>query len=655
MSRSTLLAALVLVSLSVGSCRDAATLAPSPETEPDVDAAGAPPGASPSVAGENRTIVRVLGDRVRVGDADVARLRPASAPGLVDAELRPTRVLPELQAALAEVGEGPVTVVLAPEAPLAHLRAVMASAGRSLHVLVDPDPAAAPVTGARPGTLLLHQPPGGFLALTIALPDDRPLREVEALVASAGTDATILLASPVAPCVDPPAGMRCLPGGPAEGDRVTATVYIDERDVTFADYDACYVAYGCRGRRGALPRAALASAPTTDARPITLDPARAAAYCAWAGKRVATPDELARAAIPSPHEALRCATTQPFLARFPPRILAAPRPALPLPEPPTAEELAIVQRVPDDPVEDKKVCGEKVRAGWHPSQADGGRSDPTCRDPFSYLTTNEPRGFVWASYIANIGGAYVGIGSDQSYSYIAAARSRWAWVMDYDPRVVQNHLRLRAFILASPTPDDFVALFAPEGKQRALAILGEAHASDPRLRTLKWGYVATREELHPYFAGQRRPGKRPGFGWLRDEESYRYIRTLYEQGRLSIKAADLLVDGSMQAVGAAARELGVPVRIYYTSNAPTAWGGQVTPAYRRNVLALPFDAESLVLQTTDGGGSLAQKTKWHHNVQWGRLLQERLEDPANDSVWKLLEGRIPADDQALTILGLPSD
>jgi hypothetical protein len=36
-------------------------------------------------------------------------------------------------------------------------------------------------------------------------------------------------------------------------------------------------------------------------------------------------------------------------------------------------------------------------------------------------------------------------------------------------------------------------------------------------------------------------------------------------------------------------------------------------------------------------------------------LQERIEDPANDSVWTLLEGRIPGDDQALTVLGLPSD
>jgi hypothetical protein len=662
MPRSTLLAALVLVSLPSGSCRDAATLTPVAETEAEVADLGST--ATPSSAADSRTIVRVLGDRVRIGDAEVARLRPATAPGLVDAELRPTRVLPELQEALAKLGgpDRPLVVVLAPEAPLSHVRAILASAdasaGGAIRIVVDPDPAAASVTESRAGLAVHPAPTAGETELAVDLPDARPASALERLAASAGSDPTLVLGSSFAPCVDPPAGMRCIPGGLAEDGRVAPTVYVDEREATFADHDACYAAYGCRGRRGAPPRAALAATPSTDTRPMPMDAARAASYCAWAGKRAPTEEELARLAATDADAAtkgLRCATHQPFLTRFPPRILAAPRPPLPLPEPPTAEELAIFGRVPDDPVEDKKICGEKVRAAWHPSQADGGRSEPTCRDPFAYLTTNEPRGFVWHAYIADLGGAYVGIGSDQSYSYIAAARSRWAWVMDYDPRVVQNHLRLRAFILAAPTPDEFVALFAPEGKARALAILGEAYASDPRLRTLKWGYVATRDELHPYFAAQRKAGKRPGFGWLRDDESYRYIRTLYEQGRLSVKAADLLVDGSMQAMGAAARELGVPVRIYYTSNAPTAWGGQVTPAYRRNVLALPFDAESLVLQTTDGGGSLRQKTKWHHNVQWGRLLHERLRDPAYDDVWKLLEGRIPADDQALTVLGLPSD
>lgn len=650
MRRLTLLAALVLVSLPAGACRDAATLAPQPEAQDDGEATAST--SAPSEVGVAAPlVVRIVEDRVRLGDAEV-RLRPAHAPGVLDARLVPSRVLPELQAALAgDDDRSPLVVVLSREAPLAHARAVLASVDRPVRVLVDPDPATVRVTDAGEGLLMLPAPRSGEPGRVIDLADERPASELERFTADAAAGVTLVLASPFGPCVEPPAGMRCLAGGPGG-----PTLYLDEREASVADYDACYAAYGCRARRGSPPRATMASeAAPADPRPIRLDDERAEAYCAWAGKRVPTEAELARAAVPEPRTGLRCATSQPFLTRFPPRILATPRPALPLPEPPTAEELAIFERVPDDPVEDKKICGEKVRAGWHSSQADGGRSEPTCRDPFAYLTTNEPRGFVWQAYIADIGGAYVGIGSDQSYSYIAAARSRWAWVMDYDPRVVQNHLRLRAFILASPTPDEFVALFEPGAKSHALAILDEAYDGDPRLRTLKWGYVATRDELRPYFEAQRGAGKRKGFGWLRDDESYRYIRTLYEQRRLAIKAGDLLVDGAMQAMGAAARELGVPVRIYYTSNAPTAWGGQVTPAYRRNVLALPFDAESLVLQTTDGGGSLRQKTKWHHNVQWGRLLHERLEDPAYDSVWELLAGRIPGNDQALTVLGLPSD
>lgn len=355
---------------------------------------------------------------------------------------------------------------------------------------------------------------------------------------------------------------------------------------------------------------------------------------------------------------MRCVTEHPYLTAFPPRALSAERPALPLPEPPTEEELAIVAKVVDDPVQDKQICGAKVREGWHPSQAEGGRSELDCRDPFPYLMTNEPRGHVWRDYIADLGGAYVGIGSDQNFSYIAEARARWAWVMDYDPRVVKHHRRLRALILAADTPDQFVALFSPDKERQAADIISAAYPDDPDLKQLRWGYVATRDELFAYFTKQRQArgqGKGAEFGWLRTEQAYRYIRTLYQQGRLRAVAGDLLREGAMQSIAQAARDLGVPVRIYYTSNAPTAWGAQITDAYRANVLALPFDEQSLVLRTTDGGGSLRQKTKWHHNVQWGRHMHERLRRPGYDTVWKVIEGRIPGDDDALTVLGLPGE
>ncbi len=351
---------------------------------------------------------------------------------------------------------------------------------------------------------------------------------------------------------------------------------------------------------------------------------------------------------------MRCATEQPFLTSFPPRLLTDARPPLDAPEPPSEEELATFRGVKDDPVADKKICGSKVREGWHPSQSDGGRSELNCRDPFSYLMTNEPRGHVWDAYISDLGGAYVGIGSDQNFNYIAAARSRWAWVMDYDPRVVKNHKRIRALVLAAPTPDEFVALFTPDKQNKGASIISDAYPDDPDLKQLRWGYIATRDELLEYFTKQRkRRGKGSDFGWLRNEDDYRYIRTLMQQGRIRVVAGDLLRDGAMQSVGEAARALGVPIRIYYTSNAPTAWGGSVTDEYRRNVLALPFDEHSVVLRTTDGGGSLRQKTKWHHNVQWGRHMQQRLRWAGYDTVWKVIEGRIPGDDDALTILGLP--
>ena len=61
---------------------------------------------------------------------------------------------------------------------------------------------------------------------------------------------------------------------------------------------------------------------------------------------------------------------------------------------------------------------------------------------------------------------------------------------------------------------------------------------------------------------------------------------------------DMLAKNTMQGIGAAARAMGVTIRIYYPSNAPECW--PFSEQYKKNVLALPFDDKSIVLQTLSG-------------------------------------------------------
>jgi sulfatase modifying factor 1 len=348
----------------------------------------------------------------------------------------------------------------------------------------------------------------------------------------------------------------------------------------------------------------------------------------------------------------RCATEEPFLTAYPSAAIEHPRAAPPEPEPPTPEQLAIFSGITQDPIEDKPICSATVRETWG-VQERGGRSETTCRDPFPYLESNEPRAWLWQPFVRNIGGAYLGVGGDLAYTFIAMARSEWAWVMDYDPRVVDHHKRMRAFILEAETPEQFIALWSSSESQRALELI-EKHTDAGEHAKLRRGYVATRERLHEYFEEQVEDHRRlEGWGWLAVPEHYAYVRRLYQQGRILPVKGDLLGTKGLRTIGEAARALGVPIRIFYTSNAPISWGGMITDEYRANVGGLPFDHRSIVLQTTASGG-FRQTGHWHYNVQWGRHMHALLRRPGYDFVEKMLFERIPAGHGDLTAIGLPS-
>ncbi len=355
---------------------------------------------------------------------------------------------------------------------------------------------------------------------------------------------------------------------------------------------------------------------------------------------------------PPPYLARGSESRSPVRTRLPAAQIARPWPELGLPAAPTPAELQAVTGLEFDNIDDKPVCGEEKVVTWNFASGVGGRSDLDCRDPVSYIDTNEKRLTTFLPWILNIGGAYAGVGAAQNYDLIALARSRWAFLFDYEPNVVRLHRVLEALILASDSPAAFVDRFSPGSVDQSLELIKRQWSSDPQMSSYQRLFLGYQARLLAIYTRQlAAPVDDPRFGWLAHEDQYGYVRTLYQQGRIVILPGDMLARRSMLAIGAAATRLGVPIRIFYTSNAPTSWGGNITPEWRANVGALPFDDDSVVLVTWNHG-AFGQVDYWHYNVQRALTYQSRLLRPEYRYMWQLAWDRIPGGDPDLTVTGI---
>jgi hypothetical protein len=501
-------------------------------------------------------------------------------------------------------------------------------------------------------------------------------------------------------CAQTPAGMACVDSG-SDVDGVTLSpFYLDEKAATGADLKACVAAKAC----AALP------APKDPAAPLVLGWRHAERLCAFMGKRLPTAWELDKArataawkgdealwsdtwkvaakcadatctgkdplgpcdgaffcpgsllkvavtpAAPTPTKwtplgllapgrttTVRCALSTPALTRFPPARLAAKREPPPLPTQATPEQEKTLTEIEQDKL-DTQVCEKK------------GRSFIDCRDPNHYIRTNEPAQAVWTPYIENVGGGYAGVGIDQNYSFMALARSQWAWLFDYDPTVVRLHHVLRAIILEAPDRAGFVAFFKPENAKKALEVIEKAYATDPEMKAFKEVYTVSRAAVLESYLLKMKPGKGGAapFGWLGAEDRYAYIRAMYQAGRVAILKGNMLADKTMQGIAASARKLGVTLAIYYPSNAPECWPN--TKQYKDNVRALPFDEQSVVLQTISGEKEVfGQHGHWHYNVQSGLQQQSLMALPGYTLTKQLIFHRQLTNENELSVTGLPSN
>ncbi len=247
-----------------------------------------------------------------------------------------------------------------------------------------------------------------------------------------------------------------------------------------------------------------------------------------------------------------------------------------------------------------------------------------------YVQSNESRHDLFAEFIADKGGAFIGVGSDQSFTMMAVARSELAFMFDIDYRVVDLHRMYQVLIPLHDNPRSLVDAWHAKNETATKAVLAEAFADldDRERKRLLGGFLVGRETVYRHLErviARQRDGK-PST-WLSDADNYAHVRAMYQTGRVRMMAGDLTGSRSMQTAAAACKALGLKVMVLYMSNAEEYF--KYTPQFVANIDALPIDDEqSMVLRTI-------YSKKWVHADLWAYQVQpigdfkKRLADKKN--------------------------
>jgi hypothetical protein len=242
------------------------------------------------------------------------------------------------------------------------------------------------------------------------------------------------------------------------------------------------------------------------------------------------------------------------------------------------------------------------------------------------------------------GGAYLGVGPEQNFTYIAALRPKIAFIFDIRRDMMLEHLMYKSVFEMSASRVEFVAnLFARKAPAQLNAdspvgTIFQTFARVPvdtaaidehlteiidRLKTRHhFGLTAedergiraiyrmfAREGVMSFNSSFRSPGYAAlmtmtdgnGRNWsyLAAKDSYDRIRTMHQQNLIVPIVGDFAGPKAIRTVGQYLKDHGSTVRVFYISNVEDyirAW-----PQYTGNIAALPLDASSVFIRWSTAG------------------------------------------------------
>ena len=242
------------------------------------------------------------------------------------------------------------------------------------------------------------------------------------------------------------------------------------------------------------------------------------------------------------------------------------------------------------------------------------------------------------------GGAYLGVGPEQNFTYIAALQPKIAFIFDIRREMMLEHLMYKSVFEMSANRVEFVAnLFSrkapaqlgPDTSVGAIFQAFERVPADPMLAEQNANLVVDRLKLRHHFAlnaedervirGLYRTFAREGvqsfrssflspgyeylmtstdgrgknWSYLVSRENYDRIRFMQQQNLIVPVVGDFAGPKAIRAVGQYLKDHGATVHVFYISNVEDYI--QARSRYVGNIASLPADASSALLRWYIGG------------------------------------------------------
>ena len=273
------------------------------------------------------------------------------------------------------------------------------------------------------------------------------------------------------------------------------------------------------------------------------------------------------------------------------------------------------------------------------------------------IISNEASYLQVASQLAKVGvrgGAYIGVGPDQNFSYIAMIRPRIAFMLDIRRDNMLEHLLFKSLFLMSrnrlefmlllfgrPIPADIAAytgrpmtdILGAFGETRvdSQAVMASRRASNERIS--RFGIPLTardRDMIDRYRAtfiaegldtryssiGRNNRGDYPSFGrlimetdragrqlsYLANENAFQIVRTMQVNDRIIPVVGNVAGDKAVRAIGEYAAARGLKVAAFYMSNVEQYLMGRDGgfDEYAKNIKTLPHDSSSVIIRSYFG-------------------------------------------------------